>query len=786
MTAPDADNPRLAAALLYASWGWPIFRLTAYKTPLKGTHGHLDATTDVITLRSWFDVPRPPNLGLACGRVIALDLDGTAWATSPWGTALQAAAAAHGGLPPTLMQRTRRGLHLLYALPDSVTVRTRNEPRKKDSPGVDIKGEGGYIVLAPSINFKDKFTYHWLTSTKPAEMPQWLIEFCQTIGNDSKIIVDVLPQLGPRPAYLTQKSQQNHIGIAERSAYASKPVWSLEEEFRIRAALHYVKADGYDIWRTVGMALWWLDWIRSDGTSISFDLFDAWSQGVPEKYAADAVAAKWESFSRNARGEVTIGTLYHLARQHGWDGQAAIPESTPPAVGAQPGALTSPGGGEGGDTQDAAGQVPFTTFPPQVNGTGPVGTNGHHYPLPAQLLTPVAIRFKDTTEEGFPKATMANAAQAIRGMHVECSKDMFHEKYLVGGHPIAQWAGDLSDDAIVILRRNIRSIYGFDPGEQHTRTGATQLCLENQFDPLLQFLDGLKWDGVSRIDRWLTTYLKAPDTALNRAIARIVLVAAVRRARHPGCKFDQIVVLESMEGFGKSSAIEILAGGREYFSDQQVLGLDEKTQQEAAVGVWLFEIADLKGMRRADVEHIKAFASRKVDRARPAYGRFRIDKPRRCIYFASTNEDDYLKSDTGNRRFWPVRVGEADLTGLARDREQLWAEACAAEAAGESIVLKRELWGDARVEQDDRMEHEPWTEAIHNYLTLEKQADVTVRQVLCDNRFIQLKPEALNHGAMARAARALRSLGFTKYRRREGKALVWRYRKHVDGATQNV
>lgn len=783
-------NLKCQAALLYSSWNWKIFRLTAYKTPFKGTHGHLDATTDVTILRQWYDTARPPNLGLACSRVIALDLDGSAWAQSRWGASLKAAADANGGFPATLMQRTARGLHLLYAVPEGTTVRTRNEPRKKDMPGVDIKGEGGYIVLAPSVNFKTNFTYRWINTLKPAVLPQWLLDWCQTVGRDDKIVREDVLQLGERPAYLVNKAKLEQYSIAERSSYLEKPVWSFEEETRVRAALASIPADGYDIWRQVGMALWWLDWGRSDGTSISFDLFDGWSATVPEKYAAGIVEAKWQSFQRTSRGEVTIGTLYHLARQHGWNGQAALeaaregPQTEmPPTMGATPGADASTeerAGREWGG--EPAAQFPSSTFPAKVNGH----VNGTAVALAPQLLAPIQIRFRDTNEDGFPKATMTNAAQAIVGMHITCQKDMFHEKYLVGGHPIAQWAGDLSDDAIIMLRNRVRAIYGFDPGDQHMRAGATQLCLENQYDPLLKFLDGLQWDGVERIDTWMRDYLKAPDTPLNRAISRITLIAAVRRARQPGCKFDQIVVLESAEGFGKSSAIETLAGGRDFFSDQQVLGLDEKTQQEAAIGVWLFEIADLKGLRRSDIEHVKAFASRKVDRARPAYGRYRIDKPRRCIYWASTNEDDYLKSDTGNRRFWPVRIGEVDLAGLAMAREQLWAEAAQAEKAGETIVLNRALWKTAGIEQDDRLEREPWTELIEKYLAKVNESDVTISNVLIDNQFIQLRPEALDQRAMSRAARALRALGFTKYRKREGKSLVWRYRRHVDGATQTL
>ena len=137
-----------------------------------------------------------------------------------------------------------------------------------------------------------------------------------------------------------------------------------------------------------------------------------------------------------------------------------------------------------------------------------------------------------------------------------------------------------------------------------------QLCLENRFDPVVEYLDSLEWDGVSRIDEWLTTYLGAEDTELNRAIGRIALIAQVRRARDPGCKFDQIIVLESAEGEFKSTALQVLAGGPENFSDQTILGRGDQEQQELLRGVWLYEIADLSNIRKAEVEDVKAFARR--------------------------------------------------------------------------------------------------------------------------------------------------------------------------------
>jgi hypothetical protein len=197
-----------------------------------------------------------------------------------------------------------------------------------------------------------------------------------------------------------------------------------------------------------------------------------------------------------------------------------------------------------------------------------------------------------------------------------------------------------------------------------------------------------------------------------QAIGRLVLIASVRRARRPGTKFDQIVVLESVEGFNKSTAIKALAGGDEFFSDAQILGLPEKDQMEKAAGVWLYEIADLTGMRKSDVDSVKAFASRTHDRARPAYGRFVVNQPRRCSFWATTNETDYLKSQTGNRRFWPVKVGRVDIESLMRDRDLLWAEAAYYEGKGASIMLPENLWGAAAEQQDARREADPWEDAL--------------------------------------------------------------------------
>jgi Virulence-associated protein E-like domain len=357
------------------------------------------------------------------------------------------------------------------------------------------------------------------------------------------------------------------------------------------------------------------------------------------------------------------------------------------------------------------------------------------------------LHWEDASKDGDPLKTYRNARAAIQKLGVECRYDVFHDRKFVGGHVLEEWAGEFSDAVSTILRQTIVSNYGFDPGKDNVNDAAISLCLENAFDPVIDYLDGLKWDGIPRISTWLSVYLSAENSLLNCEIGRLSLMAAVRRVRHPGCKFDHILTLEGAEGTKKSTAIQVLAGA-ENFSDQTILTANDKEQQELVRGVWIYEIAELGGMKRADVEKTKAFVTRTCDRTRPAYGRHRVDAPRRCVFFATTNEDKYLKSQTGNRRFWPVKTGTIDIDGLRQDRDQLWAEASAAEAEGTPLVLPESLWDDARAAQEERREHDPWEDLLAGIVGVRdgEEERIASMEVLTVNLGIAAKEVTKVHG----------------------------------------
>jgi predicted P-loop ATPase len=325
------------------------------------------------------------------------------------------------------------------------------------------------------------------------------------------------------------------------------------------------------------------------------------------------------------------------------------------------------------------------------------------------------VTFRDLNQQGFPKPSLANAVIALHALGIKARYDLFRHRIHViyGGHLHTICEGLLTDNTISAARSLVNNTYKIDCGELNTVAAIREIALENAYDPVLDQLDEYqgKWDGTKRVDTWLIIYCGCEDTRLVRAIGRKIMIALCRRPRDPGCKFDNIGVLEGPEGIDKSNLLLLLAG-KEYFSDQSILGKSEKEQQEQREGIWVQEHADLDGMRKTEVNKIKADASRQYDRARPAYGRVREDRPRRSVDFGTTNDEEYLQSQTGNRRFWPIKTTKINLEAFNRDRAQLLGEAAAYEAAGESITLNPSLWGDAGVEQEKRRVKHPWEDIL--------------------------------------------------------------------------
>jgi predicted P-loop ATPase len=274
---------------------------------------------------------------------------------------------------------------------------------------------------------------------------------------------------------------------------------------------------------------------------------------------------------------------------------------------------------------------------------------------PAVMLPAAAagLAWRERVKGGVPKATMHNARIAIQALNIACSYDTFHNKVLFGyadddvRHELQSVIGDDLNHGLLRLRQMISDRFGFDPDDKPTSDAVVSLAMEHRFDPIADYLERVQgeWDGTKRLDTMAIVYFNAEDTPFNRAIVRKTMVAAVRRVLQPGCKFDTIIVLESPEGWNKSTAFEALAGN-ENFSDQSIIGANSREVQEQLAGIWIHENGELAGMPTRDVNAVKAYASRTVDIARPAFGRHPVKQQRRSIDVGTTNDDRYLLSQT--------------------------------------------------------------------------------------------------------------------------------------------
>ena len=189
------------------------------------------------------------------------------------------------------------------------------------------------------------------------------------------------------------------------------------------------------------------------------------------------------------------------------------------------------------------------------------------------------------------------------------------------------------------------------------------------------------------------------------------MIAKARRALFPGCEHDWMPILESPQGYGKTSFARVLAGSSDRYTDAPIAHQNERTQQEQLCGRTVHEMGELSDMKQADKEALKIYLSRTHDRAREAYARIPKDQPRRCIYIGTTNESYYLQ-DNENRRMQPVKVGRVDIAMLEKDRDQLHAEAYAAVLRAETAVIPSSLWDDATKEQNKRRINDPWEDII--------------------------------------------------------------------------
>jgi len=241
---------------------------------------------------------------------------------------------------------------------------------------------------------------------------------------------------------------------------------------------------------------------------------------------------------------------------------------------------------------------------------------------------------------------------------------------------------------------------------------------QNKIDPVQDYLTGLIWDGRKRLDTLYIDYLGADDSAFTRAACRKSLVAAVARAMQPGIKFDVMTILAGAQGIGKSTLLRYL--GKDWFSDS-LTSFDGKDAAEMLQGTWINELGELSGMSRTEVNAVKQFLSKSEDIYRKPYGHRTESFPRHCVFFGTTNDAEFLRDNTGGRRFWPIDVGRRTPTksvwdDLPGEVDQIWAEAMAAWQIGEPLRLLGAAEKEALQQQESHRESHVWEGLITEFL----------------------------------------------------------------------
>lgn len=339
-------------------------------------------------------------------------------------------------------------------------------------------------------------------------------------------------------------------------------------------------------------------------------------------------------------------------------------------------------------------------------------------------------------KDGYPQGTVLNAELVFRELGIIASFNEFTEKqeFLLKGEEVH----------LSRVRSLMHDLVQTDFSKRTVEEAKISYCLRFPYHPIKQYFESIRHLDPSKglIDNWLTVTVGAADIPLHCEIGKKMLVAMVARIYEPGKKFDNMIVLESkLQGHGKSTLLEILST-TQYFNSGNILTMSSKEQMEHLKGRMIYESGELVGHGRVDIDNIKAFLSATHDRGRWAYATDVRDHPRTAIIVGTTNRDNYLLDDTGNRRIWPVACcavptdtvhdgvpcpTEANLEWLRDNRDQLFREALALYESGYSLVLDRKYWGDVQEVQSSRMADVPFTDNVAGILGLTENEGLVVK-----------------------------------------------------------
>lgn len=384
-------------------------------------------------------------------------------------------------------------------------------------------------------------------------------------------------------------------------------------------------------------------------------------------------------------------------------------------------------------------------------------------------------------KNGNIEAVIENVAMAVARPDVcglEIRFDQFRDEIMFSRPGEGAWL-PFTDADYARLRIHLEH-NGFKPiGRELIRDVVLLVATDHQFDSAIEWLDGLTWDGTPRVEQFLTRYFGAEDTEYTRAVGTYLWTALAGRVKTPGCKADMVPILVGEQGSGKSTGVAAMAPALDFFSEVSFHEKDEDLARKMR-GRLVAEIGELRGLHTKELESIKAFITRTHENWIPKYREFAVQFPRRLVFIGTTNRDEFLADETGNRRWLPVRVNATDLEAIKADRLQLWAEARELyQARGIEFRAAEALSVEVHAEH---MISDSWEEVVNTWLD---EAELLTGEIPRTRRFLRVgdvlkgalgfEERSIGRREETRLGAVLRTLGYARKKIRDEGRTIWAY-----------
>jgi predicted P-loop ATPase len=704
------------------------------KHPVEKSWQRRPLTSDQEVRDAFARLKFTPNLGIVLGEqprgayVISIDEDDA--------ERLELLEQEYGELPATASCKSARGRKLFFSVPPSVPhADLRNVTGLGGAKGVDVKVKGGQVVVPPSTHASG-VRYEWVQAGLIAELPPGWIQAILKKPTAPSWATGYTPQLLRDDTFARHKAERylnralsSECGIVSGTKEGARNTVFYTALCRLLPLAH-------------GLAL------PTGHSTVVRDLSGAAAHaGLGQREILSCVrsAEKWLHES----GAVRL--LPHPV-------EPVPPAPFPETATAAPGAAPEEPGEESVEAKEAFRELVKERAAAGIIYGSPaidlIQANGKNAPVAENIAR---ILERHPVWLGGPKLDTFRMTLVWKEVPAPVRKNL-HDQW----SELRERGDDLSLQGWLLQQPTELRI----DAEKGTCWDGFCLCgVRNHFDSLVEYVDAMpEWDGTPRLDTFFPTYFGARPTDGTRRVGRAFLLAAMMRVYEPGNMVDVVPILESAtQRVGKNRGIEALFGG-----PPRVFGLDiipgdkNGDLNRLAANSWcLHDDESRLFMSRTDT--IKAWITRTYDTYRVPYDRMLVTTPRRAVLICSTNKSHYF-SDNENARFFPIKVGTVDVDGIARDREQVWAEARAAYRAGEKWFIPRTdpVWVELRREQEDRHEEDPFFQLVDFFLSRRDRPETPTSTTIYEK--IGIEPSRRDQRMSNRLHAVMAQLGWEKVR----------------------